>query len=229
MATRQQAPGRSAVRSYVIRGRITRHQRKALEYYGPRYIIPFTAEVLDLSRLFSRPAPLTVEVGFGMGRSLLQTAQQQPQHNFLGIEVYPAGIARLMLDMNEAGVDNLKIIRHDATEVFAQGLAPDCLQRVLILFPDPWPKKRHHKRRLVQAEFMTLVLSRLCPGGRVHLATDWQPYAAEMLEVMESLPGVKNVAGAGQYWLDADRPATKFERRGKNLGHKIFDLLYEKQ
>ena len=230
----QKSSGRRPVRSYVIRGRITRHQRKALQYYAPRYVIPFTGEVLDLARHFPRAAPLTVEIGFGMGQSLLQTARQQPQHNFLGIEVYPAGIARLMLDMvkaeseTKAKIDNLKIVRHDATEVFAQGLTPGCLQRVLILFPDPWPKKRHHKRRLVQPEFMSLVLSRLCVGGQVHLATDWQPYAADMLEVMEAINGAKNVAGRGQFWLDAARPVTKFERRGQGLGHTIYDLLYEK-
>ena len=229
MNTPQQHKGRRGVRSYAVRGRITNHQRKALKSLSPDFVIPFTGEALNLVEYFPRPdAPFTVEIGFGMGRSLLELAQQNPKENFLGIEVYPAGVARLMMDAAAAKLDNLKIIQHDAAEVFAKGLPSETLHKVLILFPDPWPKKRHHKRRLVQAGFMSLVVSRLRLGGRIHLATDWREYAVAMMEVMEGLGGVKNLSGAGRYWSDPERPATKFERRGQTLGHEIYDLLYEK-
>ncbi|MGI9250983.1 MAG: tRNA (guanosine(46)-N7)-methyltransferase TrmB [Pseudohongiellaceae bacterium] len=219
---------RRPIRSYVIRGRLTNFQRKALARYSADFVIPFTDQALPLQDHFPHNAPLTIEIGFGMGQSLLQMAQQHPQQNFLGIEVYPPGVACLLIELAAQKLDNLKIVQHDATEVFTKGLPPDSVAKVLILFPDPWPKKRHHKRRIVQTEFMSLVTSRLQAGGHIHLATDWEKYAEHMLEVMETLPGLKNTNGSGNYWPTPDRPPTKFEQRGQKLGHEIWDLLYKK-
>ena len=209
------------IRSYVIRGRLTAPQRRALERYSDDFIIPFTGKMLNPDACFPRPAPLTVEIGFGDGDHLLTAARQHPEQNFLGIEVYPAGIARLMMAAAEAGTKNLKIIRHDATEVFTK-LPPESLHKVLILFPDPWPKKRHHKRRLVQPDFMSIVASRLRPGAQLHLATDHQEYATAMQEAIQPLPSLTSVSPT------STRPPTKFETRAQTLGQKIHNLQYEK-
>lgn len=221
--------GRRPVRSFVIRsGRLTDAQRKAIASHWDTHVIPTAEQHLPLSELFPHAGKLVVEIGFGMGDSLLEMASQAPETNFIGIEVHRPGVGKLLHGIAERELTNLKIICRDATEVLAQCLPPESIDRILIFFPDPWPKKKHHKRRLVQPEFMALLRERLKPGGQIHLATDWQEYAEYMLEVMEAVPGLRNSQGQGQYWAEPQRPGTKFERRGKRLGHGVWDLLYVK-
>lgn len=229
MTATRERPARRTVRSYVIRsGRLTGGQRRAIEQYAPRYVIEFEPGLLDMRRLFPLAQSLTVEIGFGSGESLLQMACQQPHVNFLGIDVYRPGVGRLLQGIVEHDLTNLRLICHDAVEVFSANMAEESVDRVLMLFPDPWPRKRHHKRRLVQPDFMRLVQSRLRPGGEVHLATDWPPYLEHMLEVMERIPGFSNRFGAGRCWENPERPLTRFELRGRRLGHEVRDLLYRK-
>ncbi len=217
------------IRSYVIRsGRTTDSQRKALEQHWDNYVIEFQPHLLETESCFGKRAPLTVEIGFGMGDSLLQMAAENPDHNFLGIEVHRPGVGKLMNGAEAKGIKNLKVICHDATEVMQYCFDENTIDRVLIFFPDPWPKKRHHKRRIVQPDFVSLLASRLCPGGCLHLATDWEQYAEHMLEVLDNEPSLENANGRGEFWLQADRPQTKFERRGERLGHGVWDLLYRK-
>ena len=229
MTAAHERPARRPVRSYVIRsGRLTGGQRRAIEQYSPRYVIEFEPGLLDMRQLFPLPQPLTVEIGFGSGESLLAMAREQPQVNFLGIDVYQPGIGRLLQGIVEHDLENVRLICHDAVEVFADNLAEESVVRVLMLFPDPWPRKRHHKRRLVQPDFMRLVQSRLRPGGEVHLATDWPPYLEHMMEVMERIPGFSNRCGENACWESPERPLTRFELRGRRLGHEVRDLLYRK-
>ena len=217
------------VRSYVIRsGRLTESQRKAIESYWDDYVIEFNNQALDLNSLFPQLAPVSLEIGFGMGSSLLTMAHQEPDKNFLGIEVHRPGIGKVLHEIESLGLKNLKLICHDATEVIEQNILDNSLERILILFPDPWPKKRHNKRRLVQTEFVEKLTSKLQPEGLLHLATDWQPYAEQMLEVLEASANLINHNGAGCYWQNPERPPTKFEARGKRLGHGVWDLLYRK-
>lgn len=217
------------VRSYVIRsGRLTAGQEKALREYWPRYGIEYRQALLDLEACFPRSQPLTVEIGFGMGASLLGMARTQAQNNFIGIEVYRPGVGKLLAGIAEHQIENLKIICHDATEVMAHCFGAESIDRVLILFPDPWPKKRHFKRRLVQPDFVAMLREKLKRGGELHLATDWETYAGHMLEVMEGAPGFTNANGPGQFWTNPERQETKFERRGRRLGHQVWDLLYRK-
>ena len=183
---------------------------------------------MDFSVYYQRIQPLTVEIGFGMGDSLLKMAQQQPQLNFLGIEVHKPGIGKVMQHAKLAGLGNLKLMCHDAVEVLEHCIGADSIDRFLVLFPDPWHKKRHHKRRLVQPGFVSLLASRLVRGCHVHLATDWEPYAGQMMDVLEQEARLRNCLGSGHYWTDPDRPATRFELRGRRLGHGVWDLLFEK-
>jgi tRNA (guanine-N7-)-methyltransferase len=213
----------------VIRaGRFTDSQRKALEQHWTRYVLDYQPQLLALDSLFPKQGPLTVEIGFGMGDSLLEMAQAEPNANFIGIEVHKPGIGKLLHGIAEHRLNNLLVICHDATEVLAHCFSERSVDKVLILFPDPWPKKRHHKRRIIQPAFLQLLASRLKPGGELHLATDWQEYAEHMLEVLEASEELVNANGAGNYWESPRRPATKFERRGKRLGHGVWDLLYYK-
>ena len=182
-----------------------------------------------MSTLFPTGERLVVEIGFGMGDSLLEMARAHPDTNYLGIEVHRPGVGKLLHGIVEYKLGNLKIVCHDATEVLAQGFSEETIDRVQIFFPDPWPKKKHQKRRIVQPAFMELLRTRLKPNGDIHLATDWQHYAEYMLEVLEAAPGLENVCGANQYWTDHQRPGTNFERRGKRLGHGVWDLLYRKR
>jgi tRNA (guanine-N7-)-methyltransferase len=219
-----------AIRSYVIRaGRITDAQRRALEEYWPRFGIEFEPGWLDLDRCFARAAPRTLEIGFGNGEHLLQRAAAQNDRDFLGIEVHQPGVGHLLLAAAKAHLTNLRVIAHDAVEVLEHQLAPGTLDEVQLLFPDPWPKKRHHKRRIVQPEFARLVASRLTPAGRFHLATDWEPYAEQMLSVLNGCTQLRNSAPDGGY-AGADsvmsRSATRFQRRGERLGHRVHELLY---
>ena len=221
---------RRTIRSYVLRqGRLTPGQQNALSQHWSRYGVDFSATPLELDTLFGRTEPVTLEIGFGDGASLLEQAMQHPERDFLGIEVHRPGVGRLLSRCHEAGLKNLRVINHDAVEVLQQQIADHSLDCVQLFFPDPWHKKRHHKRRIVQAEFVALVLRKLSSGGQFHLATDWQAYAEHMLEVLEAAPGFRNISGKYQYTHNTGRrPQTKFEQRGQRLGHGVYDLLYEK-
>lgn len=217
------------IRSYVIRsGRLTDSQRKALENYSQQHVIEYLGEPIQLDSVFPKKSRLVVEIGFGMGDSLLEMARLNPDSNFIGIEVHLPGVGKLLHGIVEHKLSNLKIICHDAKDVFEHCFADESIDRLQIFFPDPWPKKRHNKRRLIQTDFIEQLLAKLKPGAEIHLATDWQAYAEHMMEVMEGIPGLRNVNGSNTYWADPDRPDTKFERRGKRLGHGVWDLLFGK-
>ncbi len=218
------------IRSFVTRaGRITPAQQRALDELWPKYCVEFSQAPLALPRLFGRAAAVTLEIGFGNGDNLAQLSRTYPARDFLGVEVHRAGVGRLMLALENEGLGNARIICHDAVEVLRWQLAPGCLDEILILFPDPWPKKRHHKRRLLQAPFAQLAASRLAPGGVLRLATDWQPYAQEMLEVLNAVPGIENLAAGGGYVpRHEERAPTRFERRGERLGHEVWDLAFRR-
>lgn len=219
-----------AIRSYVIRaGRITEGQRAAFDDCWPRYGLSLHDGPLDLETTFGRQAPRVLEIGFGMGDSLLTMAQQEPDKDFIGIEVHPPGVGRLIKGAADAGVSNLRVYMADAIDVLDDCITPQSIDRFQLYFPDPWHKKKHHKRRIVQPAFVEKVRAKLKPGGLFHLATDWQNYAEHMLEVMEAAPGVVNDVGPGAYASRPDyRPTTKFEQRGARLGHGVWDLLYRK-
>jgi tRNA (guanine-N7-)-methyltransferase len=217
------------IRSYVIRGgRLTDSQRKAIDQHWQEYVIDYQQQSLPWDELFPQPAPLTVEIGFGMGDSLLAMAEADPATNFLGIEVHKPGVGKLIHGLVEKQLSNVRIMCHDATEVVQHCMENGAIDRFLIFFPDPWHKKRHHKRRLIQAPLVSLLANRLHKGGSIHLATDWQNYAEHMLDVMEAEPTLSNANGPNQYWPNPNRPETKFERRGQRLGHGVWDLLYKK-
>jgi tRNA (guanine-N7-)-methyltransferase len=221
-----------AIRSYVIRtGRITPAQERALGEHWPRYGVEFEPRLLDLAQLFGRSAARTLEIGFGNGEHLLERALAQPEQDFLGVEVHRPGVGHLLLAAAKADVANLRVIAHDAVEVLQEQIAPGTLAEVQLLFPDPWPKKRHHKRRIVQHDFVALVASRLSAGGRLHLATDWEPYAEEMLLVLNGCTLLANCAEAGGFiGIDAlqARRATRFQARGERLGHRVRELLFRR-
>lgn len=217
------------IRSYVIRAsRYTDAQKVAIDQHWDDYVIAYEPRLFPSEELFGNSNPLTVEIGFGMGDSLLEMAAANPQINFLGIEVHKPGVGKLLHGVVEQNLSNVKVFCHDAKEILAHCLAPASIARLLIFFPDPWHKKRHNKRRLVQTDFITQQLPLLADGGRIHLATDWEPYAEHMVEAMEAVEGIENLNGAGQFWQQPDRPETKFERRGIRLGHGVWDLLYAK-
>lgn len=214
-------------RSYVVRGRKTEAQQRAIDEFWPVYGVDFDGSRLDLDALFGRSAPRVVEIGFGNGENLLALAARHPERDFLGVEVHGAGVGRVLAAANEQGLTNIRVVRHDAVEVFEQGLDADSVDEVLIFFPDPWPKARHHRRRLVQPEVVRLLVRALTPTGVLRLATDWEPYAEHMIDVLDAEPALVNVAGPGGFIpRPDDRPVTKFERRGERLGHAIFDLEY---
>jgi|TARA_B110000977_G_scaffold177440_1_gene233983 tRNA (guanine-N7-)-methyltransferase len=217
------------LRSFVIRAsRLTAAQQKALDTLWEDYVVPFQNELLDLNQIFPNQNPITVEIGFGMGDSLLEMAIAQPNANFLGMEVHRPGVGKLLHGIEENGIKNLKIVSHDAVEVLESGLAVESIDKLLIYFPDPWHKKRHNKRRLIQHEFVQLARSRLKIGAEIHLATDWEHYAEHMMEVMSDAEGFENSMGLQGIWKTPDRPETKFERRGIKLGHGVWDLLFKR-
>lgn len=222
---------RRGIRSFVQRGgRITVAQERALLAEWPRFGVDYSGQALDLAQLFGRTAPCVLEIGFGDGDSLVALAAAHPERNFLGAEVHAPGVGHCLLAAAAAGLANLKLVRHDAVELLARSIAPGALDEVLIYFADPWPKKRHHKRRLVQPEFVGLLASRMRPGGLLRLATDWQPYAEWMLEVLEASADFENCAGAARFVpRPAERPETKFERRGTRLGHVARDLVFARR
>lgn len=219
------------VRSYVLRGgRLGTGQQRALAELGPRFVLPFTNHPLDAQQVFGRQAPLVVEIGFGMGDATARIAADHPELDFIGIEVHEAGVGALLRRIGELGLANLRIVRHDAVEVLRERVAPASLAAVHVFFPDPWPKLRHHKRRLIQPPFIALLASRLAPGGIVHCATDWQPYADRMLEVLAAEPTIINTAAgyAPRPLGLVQRPLTKFEQRGLALGHGVWDLVFRR-
>jgi tRNA (guanine-N7-)-methyltransferase len=220
--------GRRRVRSFVRRaGRTTAAQARALAEFWPLYGVEKPADRLDLNAVFGRQAPRHCEIGFGDGAALSAAAALHPELDFLGIEVHEPGIGRLLLAVEDKGLTNVRIVRHDAVEVLDRWLPDACLDRVNIFFPDPWPKKRHHKRRLVQAPFLATLYRVMRPGAVLHMATDWEPYAEQMLDVTDAFPGFGNMAGDGRYSArPEERPQTRFERRGLRLGHGVRDLLY---
>lgn len=223
------APPRRPVRSFVLRaGRIGSGQQRALAELGPRFVLPYRPEPIDAMAVFARRAPLVVEIGFGMGQATAAIAAAMPDHDFLGIEVHAPGVGALLRRIGEMGLTNLRIVQHDAVEVLQHMIAPASLAAVHVFFPDPWPKKRHHKRRLLQAPFVALLAERLAPGGVLHCATDWQPYAEQMLELLSAEPRLVNTAD-GFAPRPAHRPLTKFESRGLGLGHGVWDLLFARR
>ena len=220
----------SKVKSYVKReGRLTKGQEKALADYWPTMGIDYVDAPLEFSDVFGRTAPVIVEIGFGMGKSLVEMAGAAPEKNFVGIEVHRPGVGACLSDAGEQGIENLRVMEHDAVEVLKNMIPDGSLARLQLFFPDPWHKKRHHKRRIVQAEFAELVRTKLAIGGCFHMATDWEHYAEHMAEVMNAAEGYTNTAQEGDYVPRPDyRPITKFETRGQKLGHGVWDLIYER-
>ncbi|MBS0422917.1 MAG: tRNA (guanosine(46)-N7)-methyltransferase TrmB [Proteobacteria bacterium] len=217
-----------AIRSFVLRqGRVSNAQRRACETLLPKYGIPFSENLLDLDQVFGRKAPKILEIGFGMGESTAAIAKSHPQHDYLGIEVHTPGVGSLLNQIEQHGLTNLRIIQHDAVEVLRHMLPAACLDGIHIFFPDPWPKVRHHKRRLIQPALATRLCSHLKPGGYIHVATDWEDYAGQILQVLSQEPQLKNTAA--NYAPRPDyRPLTKFEQRGIKLGHGVWDLIFRK-
>ncbi len=218
-----------AIRSYVLRaGRIGSGQRRALDMLAPRFVLPNGDARLDGAAIFGRRAPLVVEIGFGMGDATADIAAASPATDFIGVEVHEPGIGALLQRIDAAGLANLRIVRDDAVRVLTERIAPGSLAGVNVFFPDPWHKKKHHKRRLIQPGFVALLASRLAAGGLLHCATDWQPYAEQMLAVLDAEPLLRNTVH-GYAPRPAHRPLTKFEQRGQRLGHGVWDLLFERR
>jgi tRNA (guanine-N7-)-methyltransferase len=219
---------RRPIRSFVVRaGRMSSKQERGLTQGMARYGVAFHEGVHDWSSSFARVAPLILEIGFGMGQTTADIAAAHPEKNFIAIEVHPPGVGNLCNLLDEKSLTNVRVIQHDAVEVLQQMVVPNSLAGVHIYFPDPWHKKRHNKRRLIQPPLVSLIASRLQIGGYLHLATDWVPYAGQMLEVMNAEPLLKNTAldyAQKPSW----RPLTKFENRGIKLGHEVRDLLFRR-
>jgi tRNA (guanine-N7-)-methyltransferase len=219
---------RRAIRSYVLRtGRMTPGQRRAYEENWQRCGLAHDDGLLDFGAAFGREGPRVLEIGFGMGQSLVTMAAAAPASNFIGIEVHKPGVGKLLYSMVEQGVDNIRVYCHDAVEILRDCIPEDSLDTVQIFFPDPWHKKRHYKRRLVQPVFIAQLLLRLKAGGTLHLATDWENYAQQMMEVLSDAQGLSNNFGEGQFAPRPEhRPLTKFELRGERLGHGVWDLVF---
>lgn len=222
---------RRPVRSYVIRGgRMTPAQQRGHDENWERWGLAHSAGPLDFSATFGREAPRVLEIGFGMGQSLLAMAAAAPERDFIGVEVHRPGVGKLLHTMAEAGVSNIRVYCHDAVEVLRDCIPEASLDAIQIFFPDPWHKARHHKRRLIQPPFTQQLCRHLKPGGILHLATDWENYAQQMLEVLSATPQLVNTAGTG-YCVPrpAHRPLTKFELRGERLGHGVWDLMFRRE
>lgn len=218
------------IRSFVRRqGRLTKGQQQALDTLWPVMGVEYQPESVDLPSLFGREAPVTLEIGFGMGASLVTMAQNTPHQNFLGIEVHAPGVGACLAAAKEADVQNLRVMCHDAVEVLEKMIPDNSLRMVQLFFPDPWHKARHNKRRIVQVPFAELVMRKLKLGGVFHMATDWEAYAEHMLEVMNSIDGYRNQSEQQNYVPRPEtRPLTKFEQRGQRLGHGVWDLMFER-
>jgi tRNA (guanine-N7-)-methyltransferase len=217
------------IKSFVIRrGRMTESQETALASLWSVYGLNLSDGLLDAEKVFGRSADLVMEIGFGMGEALVTMAQANPQQDFIGVEVHPPGVGNILRTIAERELTNVRIYKTDAKDVLQQCIADNALSRMQIFFPDPWHKTKHHKRRLIQQEFVQQVHARLRTGGVLHLATDWQAYANQMLKVMTDAEGFRNCAGANHWVTEHARPLTKFEQRGQRLGHGVWDLMFEK-
>ena len=230
MSTDDTIPRRE-IKSFVKRiGRITAGQKLALEIQWPRYGLDYTGAPRDLAAIFGNDRPIVLEIGFGNGEALFAAAKADPERNYVGIEVHEPGVGRLLRDADAAGLANLRVSKHDAVEVLRHEIAPGSLAEVRLYFPDPWHKKRHHKRRIVQPDFVGMIAARLAPGGLFHLATDWEPYADHMFDVLDASPSFRNELGPRR---SAPRPdwriETHFQKRGERLGHGVWDLLYRRR
>lgn len=216
------------VKSFVIRaGRTSQRQQQALS--ETHYLVPPSQEPIDWTALFGKAAPVTLEIGFGMGQSLLENAKAAPGQNFVGIEVHRPGIGALVAEAAALSLQNLRVIEGDAVNILTQRVANESLAKIQVFFPDPWPKRRHRKRRLLQPAFTQLLQQKLIPGGKLHVATDWEDYAKHIMQVLSTTPGLINTAGEGQLATDREnRPLTKYERRGQRLGHGVWDLVFYK-
>lgn len=225
-----ESEGRREIRSFVLReGRLTPSQERAMRELWPKYGVDYAGQPRDLHALFGRIAPVVLEIGFGNGDALLHAAANDPARDYIGIEVHMPGVGRALTGIERAGLRNARVVRFDAIEVLRHEIAPGALDEVRIYFPDPWHKKRHHKRRLVNADNIALIVDRLRSGGLLHLATDWAPYAVQMWDLLDAQPLLRNRAGLRGAVARPDwRPLTRFERRGVGLGHEVFDLLYER-
>ncbi len=229
METQDDFPLRRPVRSYVLRqGRMSEAQKRAYDDGLAQWGIAYAPGTLDFAQTFGRSAPLILEIGFGMGRTTAEIAQEHPQNDYLGVEVHTPGVGSLLKEIQARNLTNVRIIQHDAVEVLNHMIADASLAGVHIYFPDPWPKKRHHKRRLMQPELVALLAKKLAPDGYLHCATDWEEYAQQMLEVLSAEPQLQNTANGFAPRPDW-RPTTKFEQRGINLGHGVWDVVFRKQ
>jgi len=220
---------RRSIRSFVLRqGRFSPAQQRAHQTLLPRFGIPYAPATLDLAATFGRDNPKILEIGFGMGEATAAIAEAQPDRDFLAIEVHSPGVGGLLKLIDQKGLANIRIVQHDAAEVVAHMIAPGTLAGIHVFFPDPWPKKRHHKRRLMQPEFIHALAERLAPGGYLHVATDWEDYANDILAAASADPLLANTA-ASFAPRPHDRPPTKFERRGLDLGHGVWDILLDRR
>ena len=218
------------IKSFVIRaGRMTHSQQKGWDEVFPKHGFSLTESQFDWEHSYAVSGPRVVEIGFGMGDSLLTMAEQNPTYRYLGLEVHKPGVGKLFAEVEKRGIENIKVFAEDAVRVLEVSIPPQTIDLIQIFFPDPWHKKRHHKRRLIQPDFIDLLLTRLAPEGRLHLATDWQSYAEHMMAVLENNGNVQNVAGSRQFIPRPEsRQETKFERRGHRLGHGVWDLMFQK-
>ena len=222
-------PLHTHIRSYVLRqGRVSNAQQRCYNTLMPQYGIPYSAQPLDLDTAFGRNAPRILEIGFGMGETTAAIAQAHPQYDYLAIEVHTPGVGSLLKQIGEMGLANIRIIQHDAVEVLRDMLADNALDGVHIFFPDPWHKARHNKRRLIQPPFVAQLVRKLKPGGYIHVATDWQDYAGQVLAVLSAEPLLENTA-ADYAPRPSYRPLTKFEQRGLRLGHGVWDLVFRRK
>ena len=218
------------IRSFVRReGRLTKGQQRALIELFPRYGITLQQGIIDFDALFGRRGARILEIGFGNGASLAEMATEHPENDYLGIEVHRPGVGNLLLQIEKQSLNNIRVSNDDAIEVLEQQIPDESLDDVYLFFPDPWHKKKHHKRRIVQPAFVNLIQRKLKPGGIFHMATDWENYAEHIMAAMRTAAGFKNIAGEGQYTArPAYRPLTKFEQRGHRLGHGVWDLVFRK-
>jgi tRNA (guanine-N7-)-methyltransferase len=225
------SPHLRTVRSFVLRGgRMTPSQKRAYDELWQTYGLDCADGMIDLEETFGRQAPTILEIGFGMGDSLVAMAKAAPEHDFIGIEVHKPGVGRLLNLSAEAGLKNIRVYCADALEVLNNCINNNKLNRIQLYFPDPWPKKKHHKRRILQPEFMALVRDKLQINGQFHAATDWQEYAEHMMVVLSGAPGFINQVSEGKFAPRPEyRPKTKFEKRGENLGHGVWDLIFERR
>ncbi len=229
MSDRETTAPRRGVRSFVLRtGRTTTGQSRALAELGPLLVVPHAAQGIDWDAAFGRHAPRVLEIGFGMGEATAQIAAAAPERDFIAVEVHTPGVGALLLRLEQAALGNVRIVQHDAVEVLRDMIAPGSLAGVHVFFPDPWHKKRHHKRRLIQPPLVELVASRLEPGGVLHCATDWEEYAQQMLEVLGGCTLLENTA-PDYAPRPQSRPLSKFEARGLRLGHGVRDLVFRRR